>query len=252
MPKTDFAGCLTATETIRDRGVTIVPGAPSMWTAFAHFDELAPDTFATVRRALSGASRLPIPVAERMKERFGVEILEGYGLTEASPTVTTQVGHVVRPGSVGRALDGVEVRLVNNGNTDALVGDVGEIWVRGADGSGWLDGRTARFAANTTARRDGARVRLTAAEKLVLEETVTLAPDAPFEGAVALADGIEETDLRLAVVTSDGRELISYQPTRSPEGPEPPRYEEPPAPGDIASAEELENRYARARSERDA
>ena len=104
---------LTATETIRDRGVTIVPGAPSMWTAFAHFDELAPDTFATVRRALSGASRLPIPVAERMQERFGVEILEGYGLTEASPTVTTQVGHVVRPGSVGRALDGVEVRLVN-------------------------------------------------------------------------------------------------------------------------------------------
>ncbi len=121
---------LTAAETIRDRKVTIVPGAPSMWTAFAHFDELAADTFATVRRALSGAARLPIPVAERMKERFGVEILEGYGLTEASPTGTTQVGEVVRFGSVGRALDGVEVRLVNK-DGDALVGDVGEIWVRG-------------------------------------------------------------------------------------------------------------------------
>ncbi len=121
---------LTAAETIRDRRVTIVPGVPSMWTAFAHFDELDPDTFATVRRALSGASRLPIPVAEAMKERFGVEILEGYGLTEASPTVTTQVGNVVRFGSVGRALAGVEVRLVGNGG-DVLVGDVGEIWVRG-------------------------------------------------------------------------------------------------------------------------
>ncbi len=120
----------TAAETIRDRKVTIVPGAPSMWTAFAHFDELAPDTFVTVRRALSGAARLPIPVAERMQERFGVEILEGYGLTEASPTVSTQVGGVVRFGSVGRVLDGVEVRLVS-ANGDALVGDVGEIWVRG-------------------------------------------------------------------------------------------------------------------------
>lgn len=122
---------LTAAETIRDRSVTVVPGAPSMWTAFAHFDELADDTFATVRRALSGASRLPIPVAERMKERFGVEILEGYGLTEASPTVTTQVGNNGRFGSVGRVLGGVEVRLVNNDGGEALVGDVGEIWVRG-------------------------------------------------------------------------------------------------------------------------
>ena len=121
---------LTAAETIRTRRVTVVPGAPAMWTAFAHFDELADDTFASVRRALSGASRLPVPVAERMLERFGVEILEGYGLTEASPTVTTQVGSVVRFGSVGRVLEGMEVRLVNV-NGEALVGDVGEIWVRG-------------------------------------------------------------------------------------------------------------------------
>ncbi len=121
---------LTAAESIRDRQITIVPGVPSMWTAFAHFDELADNTFASVRRALSGAARLPIPVAERMRDRFGVELIEGYGLTEASPTVTTQVGQQVRFGSVGRALQGVEVRLVNV-NGEALVGDVGEIWVRG-------------------------------------------------------------------------------------------------------------------------
>ena len=49
--------------------VTIVPGAPTMWTAFAHFDELHDNTFASVRRALSGASRLPVSVAERMRDR---------------------------------------------------------------------------------------------------------------------------------------------------------------------------------------
>jgi len=120
----------TAVQSIRDRGVTVIPGAPALWGAFAHFDELDADTFATVRLALSGASRLPISVARTMRERFGIEICEGYGLTEASPIVTTSTGVTPRFGSVGRALAGVEIRLVNV-DGDALVGDVGEVWVRG-------------------------------------------------------------------------------------------------------------------------
>jgi long-chain acyl-CoA synthetase len=120
----------TAIQSIQDRGVTVIPGAPALWAAFAHFDELSPDAFATVRLALSGASRLPVSVAETMRDRFGIEIREGYGLTEASPIVTTSTGGPVRFGSVGRALAGVEIRLVN-ADGDALVGDVGEIWVRG-------------------------------------------------------------------------------------------------------------------------
>lgn len=121
---------MTAVQSIRDRGVTVIPGAPALWTAFAHFDELDPDTFSSVRLALSGASRLPVSVAEAMRDRFGVEIREGYGLTEASPVVTTSTGMPPRFGSVGRSLDGVEVRLVNV-NGEALVGDVGEVLVRG-------------------------------------------------------------------------------------------------------------------------
>ncbi len=120
----------TAVQSIRDRGVTVIPGAPALWGAFAHFDELDADTFATVRLGLSGASRLPISVARTMQERFGIEIREGYGLTEASPIVTTSTGVTPRFGSVGRALAGVEIRLVND-NGEALVGDVGEVWVRG-------------------------------------------------------------------------------------------------------------------------
>jgi long-chain acyl-CoA synthetase len=121
---------MTAIQSVNDRGITVIPGAPAMWTAFAHFDDLPADAFASVRLALSGASRLPYSVAETMLSRFGVEVLEGYGLTEASPIVTTSTGAPARPGSVGRALTGVEVRLVNV-NGDALVGDVGEVWVRG-------------------------------------------------------------------------------------------------------------------------
>jgi long-chain acyl-CoA synthetase len=129
----------TAVQSIQDRKITVIPGAPAMWAAFAHFDGLPADTFASVRLALSGASRLPVTVAETMLERFGVEIREGYGLTEASPIVTTSTGAPVRFGSVGRALSGVQVRLVGR-DGDALVGDVGEVWVKGDNVfAGYLD-----------------------------------------------------------------------------------------------------------------
>lgn len=121
----------TAAESIASRKVTVVPGVPAMWGAFTHFDELAADTFSSVRIALSGASKLPVSVFTAMRDRFGVEIAEGYGLTETSATVTTSLGAPIRPGSVGRAFAGVEIRLVNDDNQDVVIGDIGEIWVRG-------------------------------------------------------------------------------------------------------------------------
>ena len=54
-----------------------------------------------------------------------------------------------------------------------------------------IDGPTARLAANTTSRHEGARVRLTAGERLLFEDTVTLAPDAPWTGEVSLPAGVE-------------------------------------------------------------
>jgi long-chain acyl-CoA synthetase len=121
---------VTALDTIEARGVTVLPGSPSMWTAFDSFDGLDGSEFANIRLALSGAAKLPIPTARLIRDRFGLEIREGYGLTEASPTVTSSLGGPVRFGSVGRVLDGMEVRLVN-ADGDIPAGDVGEIWVRG-------------------------------------------------------------------------------------------------------------------------
>ena len=130
----------TALESIRARGVSVIPGAPAMWVAFAHFDEAPADAFAGVRLALSGAAKLPVSVSERLEERFGIRIAEGYGLTEASPVVTSSVGMTPVFGSVGRVLDGIELRLVDDDGGDALVGDAGEIWVRGPNVfAGYLD-----------------------------------------------------------------------------------------------------------------
>ncbi|HEX6422659.1 MAG TPA: AMP-binding protein, partial [Acidimicrobiales bacterium] len=56
---------------------------------------------------------------------------EGYGLTEAAPAVTSGLGHDAPDGSIGVPLPGVAVRLVDASGEDALVGDPGEIWVKG-------------------------------------------------------------------------------------------------------------------------
>jgi len=121
----------TAVDTIGERGVTVVPGVPPLWQAFTQMPTLPADAFSGVRLALSGAAGLPTYVAEVMLDRFGVEVLEGYGLTEASPIVTTSVGIEARRGSVGKAIAGVEVRLVDQDGDDAVLNDSGEVWVRG-------------------------------------------------------------------------------------------------------------------------
>jgi long-chain acyl-CoA synthetase len=120
---------VSALTSIKDHGVTVVAGAPPMWTAWATMRDAPPDAFSRVRLATSGASRLPEETAAAMQRRFGVVIAEGYGLTEASPVVTTSVSGP-KAGSIGRPVPGVEVRLVEDGE-DALLGDAGEIWVRG-------------------------------------------------------------------------------------------------------------------------
>ncbi len=123
-----------AVSLIREHGVTIFAGVPVMFQALlALSDAEAPaDSFASVRLAVSGAAELPREVADGFRERFGVTVYEGYGLTEAAPIVsTTAVDRAPRRGSIGPPLPGVEVRLVDSDGADVAVGDPGEIWVRG-------------------------------------------------------------------------------------------------------------------------
>ena len=130
----------TALDTIRDRHVTVIPGAPPLWLAFSHFDDAPADSFAGVRLALTGAAKMPDEANRRLTERFGLVLREGYGLTEASPVVTSSAGITPKVGSVGKVLDGVQVRLVDEHGDDALEGDSGEIWVKGANVfHGYLD-----------------------------------------------------------------------------------------------------------------
>jgi long-chain acyl-CoA synthetase len=127
----DFHAESTATLVAAER-ITVVAGVPSMFAAWLTLPSSADGDFASVRLAVSGAAPLPDDVARVFRERFGVPVREGYGLTEASPIVTTTaVDDVLRPGSIGPPVPGVDVRLVDADGDDVLAGDPGEIWVRG-------------------------------------------------------------------------------------------------------------------------
>ncbi|HZU80144.1 MAG TPA: AMP-binding protein, partial [Acidimicrobiales bacterium] len=115
---------------VRELGVTTLLGAPTMYAAWAEAGDT--DALRGIRHAISGAAALPAEVASRFEARYGIPLWQGYGLTEAAPAVATSLGTGRnRPGSVGRPLPGVELRLVDETGTDVLQGDPGEIWVRG-------------------------------------------------------------------------------------------------------------------------
>jgi long-chain acyl-CoA synthetase len=121
----------SALDTVRRHGVTVVPGVPTMWSAWATLPGATRESFATVRLASSGAAPLDPTVRRTIRDRFGVDVVEGYGLTEAGPVVSTGLGVRAPDGSIGVPVPDVQLRLMDGTGDDVLIGDPGEVWVRG-------------------------------------------------------------------------------------------------------------------------
>lgn len=134
-------------ELIRTEGVTNIPLAPPVVAAWAGREGLG-DQLSSVSMVLSGASALDPELAESFRESSGKYIEQGYGLTETAPVIATTMGSSrepgtpPKPGSVGRPLPGIEVRIVEASGLDAAPGDPAEIWVKGDNlfSGYWPDG----------------------------------------------------------------------------------------------------------------
>ncbi len=111
--------------------VTLFPGVPPMWRALVDNESIDATSFANVHRMTTGASALPHVLFDDFKNRFGVELREGYGLTETASLATASIGGPVRQGSVGMAFPGVEVIVVDHDDRIAPVDDSGAVKVRG-------------------------------------------------------------------------------------------------------------------------
>lgn len=115
--------------------VTVFAGVPTMYWGLLNeksgkfdYDAIA----GKLRTCVSGGSALPVQVLHDFEDRFGVDILEGYGMSEGSPVVTFNQLEVGRkPGSVGTPVWGVEVKLVDEDDNEVPQGEKGELCYRG-------------------------------------------------------------------------------------------------------------------------
>jgi len=85
----------------------------------------------SVRHGISAGESLPAPLFERFKARFGVEILDALGSTEALHMVISNRPGEARPGSSGKLIPGYEARLVDDQGRDVTVGEIGSLLVKG-------------------------------------------------------------------------------------------------------------------------
>jgi long-chain acyl-CoA synthetase len=119
-------------EQIQKHRCNFFHGAPPMYITWVNTPTLGDYDLSSMRMAYSGAAPLPTQVLDRFRTVTGVEIVEGYGLTETSPvTHSNAAGPVTKPGTVGPPIPGVEVRLVDEEGRDVAPGAAGEIICRG-------------------------------------------------------------------------------------------------------------------------
>jgi benzoate-CoA ligase len=85
----------------------------------------------SVRHGISAGESLPAPLFERFKNRFGVEILDALGSTEALHMVIANCPGEIRPGSSGRVIPGYEARLVDDEGNEVAQGEIGSLLVKG-------------------------------------------------------------------------------------------------------------------------
>jgi len=113
---------------------TFFPGAPTIYVALNQFPGISRYRLDSIRTCISGSAPLPLEVQTTFESLTGARLVEGYGLTEASPV--THCNPLVgrgKPGSIGLPLPDTEMKIVDleTGSEEVPPGEVGELCIRG-------------------------------------------------------------------------------------------------------------------------
>lgn len=120
-----------AIQEIYSREATVLPAIPQFYRSLAHAEIPAP---LSLRVCVSGSAPLPVQVLRDFEQRFRIPLIEGYGLSEASPVVAKNPLDATRkPGSIGLPIPNVEMSVQDDTGRALGTGEIGEICVRGGN-----------------------------------------------------------------------------------------------------------------------
>jgi len=120
----------TISNIARDEKPTIMVGTPSFFWGYLQKSE--PGDFKTLRLMVAGADKCPDALRDGYRNKHGVTLLEGYGATETSPVISVNSLEHNRPGSTGKVIPGVQVRLENfETGEECKTREVGKILAKG-------------------------------------------------------------------------------------------------------------------------
>lgn len=115
---------------IRDEKPTFIVGTP--YFLMGYLKQAQPGDFASLRVAVAGADKMPEWLQQAYQKQHGVQVYEGYGTTETSPVISVNTPAACKPGSIGRPLPGVQVKIADIDTGDPLPpGKEGKILVKG-------------------------------------------------------------------------------------------------------------------------
>ncbi len=119
-------------QSITRHKVTQFVGVPTMYIQLLKMFDPAVHSMQSIRRLLCAAAPLSVETIHRVESTWEKPLFQGYGMTETSPTIARQREDRVRkPGSTGPAIDGVEIRILDDEDRELPTGEVGEICLRG-------------------------------------------------------------------------------------------------------------------------
>lgn len=128
-PKFELKEVFEAIEKHRVKSFSAVPAMIHAMIAFPQADEYDTSSLESIG---SGSAPLPVALIHAFKQKFNADVLEGYGLSEAAPVVTAHTKDgIIKPGSVGIPIPGVEIKIVDDDGKELPRGEVGELIVRG-------------------------------------------------------------------------------------------------------------------------
>ena len=113
---------------------TVMPGVPTMFIAMLNHPKLSSFDLSSLKFCLSGGAPLPVDVKQKFEKLTGCKLVEGYGLSEASPSVTCNpLEGAVKEGSIGQPLPGtiVSLRDLADPSKEVAQGEKGEICIKG-------------------------------------------------------------------------------------------------------------------------